>query len=227
MKLSTIFVMRKLLTMSALVISSLAIPPAQSSVLMIDDFNNGHTNKTLVGPATQSFSTTVNANGIIGGQRVIDFQLTEAPNESRTANLFVNAGNDTLSLSNTVESNSFVTLSYGPGLNQVLPTGGHFVFPVVNTDGVTSELNFSLNGSDPKSVIITDIGNAYIPSYLFGDVSVIDSLELGIAGETGFDIELKKITYEYPTVVNEPSALLAVIIPLTAIGLLRRKATAI
>lgn len=227
MKLSTIFVMRKLLTMSALVISSLAIAPAQSSVLMIDDFNNGHTNKTLVGPAPQSFATTVNANGIIGGQRVIDFQLTEAPNESRTANLFVNAGNDTLSLSNTVESNSFVTLSYGPGLNQVLPPGGHFVFPVVNTDGVISELNLSINGSDPKSVIITDIGNVYIPSYLFGDVSVIDSLEVGIVGYTGFDIELKEIGYEYSEVIPEPANILSLIIPLAVVGLLRKKYSSI
>jgi hypothetical protein len=216
--------MNKLLLMTALGLTALGLNsnPAKSTTIMIDDFNNGFTNKTMTGPAPQEFSTFVSASGIIGGSRNIEFQLTEAPNPSRTANLFINAGNGTLSLSNTVEANSFVRIGYGPGLNALFPSNGRFVFPVVNTDGVTSQLAFSVNG-ETRAVSITGAGNVYIPGNSFSGLADIDSLELLITGEPGYDIELQEITYEYPEYfVNEPSfSILGAIASVSALMLLK------
>jgi hypothetical protein len=158
--------MKKLLVLSTLSLGALVVTPgsAQAALLMIDDFNNGNSDVILSAPAPQSFSDAVSAAGIIGGGRVIDLDITEGLIGSHRANLFINDRDNTLSLTNGV--NSIANLNDGPGLGRTLVFPRSFISAITKNDFVASRLESSVNGSGLQSVPVTGSGNISFVSSL-------------------------------------------------------------
>ncbi len=189
--------MKKLLAISTLSLSALALTPGQANALVIiDNFDTGPVFKT--GSNTTFTGSSTGAPGdIISGTRDYEFEIIGGSSRNRATlsiddTTAIPPGTPDLSISNPSNGTSITTLSYTLGSPYNLTPNGEDVFSldILNNDrGATVEVtvngtSFSVTTARGYTGQLTIPFSAFSPAPIF---TAVNSIQLRISGPNDFD----------------------------------------
>ncbi len=222
--------------------AALAISPAVSMAVVIDDFSEGAVNMSQAGVGSQSSTQMGSSTAIIGEYRDMDLEVTASLAGLGTdADVLIVPG--LLNFSNAAGNQATLLLTWdglgvpGAGLGGVDLTeagihtgigvdflvsdlGATMTFTVVDTSGNESKLS-QMTGVGANSLFFDY--NSFVPTVLVSDFTAIDTISMELFAETNGDYLIQLLQTANPNPEPATAMLGAMGLGGLAAGLRRRR----